>query len=152
MAERSAQPKPEANAIPPRAEGKAGKALVIENLPEVSRRGLKVVQVELDGKDYLVFQGEGEALHVVIFRNFLKRHDVELPDQNPNDPKREGERYKLVGAGSVDVAIPADGGKKRLDFRSSASSFHYEINLDYERLDGLQSELKDWEIKLKWGV
>lgn len=104
----------------------------------------KVVQLELDGKQYLRFGAYEQEPHSVILMAFLEglkipHRDIRLRS-GCDGPALSGERYKVFGMGKSDVEVS----QKRATFFDK--SFDYNLGIDATQLGRIRPLVPDWTL------
>ncbi|MBI1970182.1 hypothetical protein HYS47_00390 [Candidatus Woesearchaeota archaeon] len=125
--------------------------VTIEGLPEdifAAEHLLKVVQLmirhEKDELPVLVF-GPAANQHGNHTARYLLRHGIPFEIDKSNTPRREGEQYRMIGAGYASV----DPRVQICTFHGGSLVYHLEINKEHiERVASKIPLPKGWQIMI----
>ena len=108
----------------------------------------KAVLIRFEEKDYFILKEASKNLHAYILRDFLLENNIGYktrknrlsPSFEVDIPELEGEKYKVIGMGKVEI------------FHDTKKANFYGKSLDYglpfsdESISSIKNLMKDWEI------
>ena len=111
----------------------------------------KLVQLLLDGRPIIRFAEESHETHGIILMKLFMGLDIEYEEIEGKDgfgsikgsivPAPEGERYKMVGAGTANVNL------EQRHASMSGNSLSYGIGIDSDHLDTIKPLQPEWNIE-----